>query len=464
MLTVEPELLRQQVPMGDEILMRTRLRNAGDVAVEVASLFDNNQITNYAILDSDGNLLKTVNHITRQILMGQGEPRTGEFKLLTLPAGGEKAREDNPCRYEWFDRPGSYFVRALYRWAEHDVWSAPQPLEILSAPLGAYDQQWVYHYGERFHLQPTWVAKLPDGKLELYLRESLGTRPTVVNYNRSLGILPKPVQPRLSFDRSLMAGGSVWLSWLGDGSVTVLKTAGGKPAGEPQEHVLGLHDLDWVAPSVASSDDDLVMFMSATRADGGRLITALQVGPDGGEKQRTEVIERLLGAVVMHGTGQCSGKPTRLWRLPGLPFAMFSAPVWTGESYLACLYSAEASVKPPVLGMAWLKLDERGNPRKIEKIAVLSLGSLATCTGETTDSGRLFALLTTEEDLFYVDGALVQSRKVAAAEKFYPGGIELITVNGKHDVFLVGNRVGRGLSETFLQRGLDEDLFQEASS
>jgi hypothetical protein len=52
---------------------------------------------------------------------------------------------------------------------------------------------------------------------------------------------------------------------------------------------------------------------------------------------------------------------------------------------------------------------------------------------------------------------------VALAKDFYPEGLELITVNGKNDVFLVGNRVGMGLSETFLQGGLDEDMSEEAS-
>jgi|GEM_PF-2785363 len=491
MLTMELELPRQEVPLGGEILMRARLRNTGDSAVEVASLDDNNLITNYAILDSEGNLIKTVNHVTRQLLMGRGEPRTGDSKLITLPAGGEEVREDNLCRYEWFERPGSCFVRAFYQWGEHDVWSAPQPLEIVPAPLRAYDQQWVYQYGERFHLQSTWVAELPDGQLELYLRESLRSRPTVINHNRSLGLLPKPVQPRLSFDRSLMAGGSVWLAWLGDGTVTVLKTAAGRSLAEPREHALGLPDLDWVAAPIASADDDLVMFLSAARPDGGRLVTVLHVGPDGAERRRTVVIERLLGAVAMHGvcdeegvfhllwltgdtyelwhqpialsTLQCLDKPTRLWRVAGLPLAILSAPVWTSESYLACLYSAEASAEPPKLGMAWLRLDEPANPRKTEKIVVPSLGSLAGCTGETTDTGRLFALLATREGLLYVDGALVQSRRLASAEDFYPGGIERITVNSKNDVFLVGNRVGLGLSETFIQGGLDEDLSEEGS-
>lgn len=492
MLTIELELPRGEVPLGGEILMRTRLRNTGDSAIEVASLYDNNQITNYAILDSAGNLIKTVNHVTRQLLMGRGEPRTGDFKLIQLPAGGEEVREDNLCRYEWFERPGSYFVRARYRREEHDVWSAPQRLEIVPAPLRAYDQQWVYHYGERFHLQSTWVAQLPDGRFELYLRESLRSRPTVINHNRSLGLLPEPIQPRLSFDRSLMAGRSAWLAWLGDGTVTVLKTAGGRPLGEPREHALGLQDLDWVAAPISSADDDLVMVLSAARSDGGRLVTTLQVGPDGAEKQRTVVIEQLLGAVAMHGvcdeegvfhlmwltgdtcevwhqpislsTLQCLDKPTRLWRVAGLPLALLSAPVWTSESYLACLYSAEASAASPVLGMAWLQLDARANPRKIETLALPSLGSLAKCTGETTDGGRLFALLATRSGLFYVDGALAQSRRVASPEDFYPGGIEVITVNGKNDVFLVGNRVGLGLSDTFIQSGLDEDLSEESSS
>jgi hypothetical protein len=491
MLTLELQLPRTQVPQGGEILMRVRLANPGDAAVEVASLFDNNQITNYAVLDANGNLIKIVNHVTRQLLTGRGEPRTGDFRLITLTAGGEEIREDNLCRYEWFDRPGFYFVRALYRWQGNEIWSAPQPLEIVPAPLHAYDQQWVYHYGERFQLQSTWVAELPDGRLELYLRESLRSRPTVINHNRSLGSLAKPIQPKLSFDRSLMAGGSVWLAWLGEGTVTVLKTAGGKPVGEPQEHVLGLRELDWIGPPIASSDDDLVMFCSAARPDGGRLVTALRIGPDGSERQREVAIEQLTGAVITHGfcdeggvfhlvwlsgetqelwhqpislsTLQCLGTRTRLWRVPGVPLAILTPPVWTSESYLACLHLAVEPAASPMLGLAWLQLDERLNPRKTERLAVPSLENLAKCTGETTDSGRLFALLTTRESLIYVDGALAQWRQVALAKDFYPEGLELITVNGKNDVFLVGNRVGMGLSETFLQGGLDEDMSEEAS-
>jgi hypothetical protein len=127
MLKMELEIPRRHVPLGGEILMRARLENAGDGAVETASLYDNNQITNYAILDAAGNLLKTVNHVTRQLAMGRGEPRTGDFKLVTLPAGGEEIREDNLCRYEWFEQPGSNFVRALYRWQSTKLWSEPSP-------------------------------------------------------------------------------------------------------------------------------------------------------------------------------------------------------------------------------------------------------------------------------------------------------------------------------------------------
>jgi hypothetical protein len=490
MLTVDFELLRRRVPLGGEILMRTRLRNTADTAIEVASLYDNNQITNYAILDGMGNLLKTVNHVTRQLLMGRGEPRTGDFRLITLSAGGEEAREDNLCRYEWFEHPGSYFVRALYRWEEHEVWSAPQQLEIVPAPLHAYDQQWVYHYAEKFHLQSTWVAELSDGKLELFLRESLRSRPTVINHNRSLGLVSAPIQPRLSFDRSLMAGGSVWLSWLGEGRVTVLKTMAGQAVGGPREHVLGLHDLDWVAAPIASgADDDMTMFLCAARPDGGRLVTALRVGPDGGESQRAVITEQLLGVVVMHGvcdeegvfhllwltgdthelwhqpislsTLQVLAKPTRLWQVAGLPLAILSAPVWTGESYLACLYASGAGKDQPTLGMAWLQLDERRNPRKLETLVVPGLESLVRCAGETTDSGRLFALLTTRQAVLYVDGALAQSRQVASTEDFQPRGSEQLTVNNKNDVFLVASRVGLGLSETFIRSGLDEDLSEE---
>jgi hypothetical protein len=114
--------------------------------------------------------------------------------------------------------------------------------------------------------------------------------------------------------------------------------------------------------------------------------------------------------------------------------------------------------------MAWLKLDEHANPLKIETIPVPGLESLARCTGETTDSGRLFALLATRQELVYINGALVQSRVVAPLKSVYPRGLELMTVNAKNDVFLVSNRVGLGLSETLIQDGRSDDLAEGASS
>src|SRR4051794_18486490 len=109
-LTLTLELPRPAVPLGGEIRLRLTLRNAGDAAVEVASLYDNNTITNYVLSDGDGQVLAVLNHVTRQELMEKVEPRTTDVKLITLGPGESEIRDDNLCRYTWLDHPGVYSV------------------------------------------------------------------------------------------------------------------------------------------------------------------------------------------------------------------------------------------------------------------------------------------------------------------------------------------------------------------
>lgn len=486
-LSIDLSLRTEQVLLGGEVALQTVLRNEGDGSVETASLFDNNQITNYVLSDAQDKTIATLNHITRQHLFEKVEPRTEDFRLMTLNAGEQESREDNLTRYHWFDRPGSFFVRALYRWKDQTILSAPRRLEILPAPLCSFDQQWGYHYGEKFALHSCWMVQRSDGATELFLRESLRFSPQVIQHNPSLGLLPPSAAPRVSFDRTLMAGGSVWLAWLDDSKVTALRTQAGKVAGVGQRHALPLTGLDWAAPPLRSANDNLTLFVSGMDAGVGRRVMAVELRPDGSEAQRAFVTPALAGAVLIQGvcdeeggfhlfwlTGDAheikhmpidlatlaAGAPTTIWAAPSLLVGFFTPPVLTADSFFSCAFTL-ADKHVLRLGIAWLQLDQSANPLKVQELALPGPDTVLRTSGEMNQSGHLFAAITTPRSVHYVNGALMQMRTLASASELFPGSMAGLTINHRDDVFFVANRIPYGLSETLVHRGTDEDITQK---
>ena len=486
-LRVDLSLRTEQVLLGGEVALQTVLRNEGSAPVETASLFDNNQITNYVLSDAQDKTIATLNHITRQHLLEKVEPRTEDFRLVTLGAGQQESRDDNLTRYHWFDRPGVFFVRALYRWKDQHILSAPRRLEILAAPLRSFDQQWGYHYGEKFALHSCWLAQRQDGTAELFLRESLRFGPQVIQHNPSLGLLPPSAEPRVSFDRTLMAGGSVWLAWLDvDASkVTALRTQGGKVAGQGQRHALPITGLDWAAPPLRSENDNITLFISGMEAGSGRRVMAIELRPDGSEAQRAFVTPALGGAVFIQGvcdedggfhlfwlTGDTHeikhlpidlatlspmGAPTTIWTAPSLLVGFFAPPVLTTDSFLSCAFTLadEHAIR---LGIAWLQLDQQANPLKVQEMVLPGPDTVLRTSGEMNPAGHLFVAVTTPRSVHYVNGALMQARTLAAASELFPGSVAGLTINHRNDVFFVANRVPYGLWEPLVHRGTDEDI------
>jgi hypothetical protein len=492
---VELELARVDVPLGGAVELRITLRNDGSAPVETASLFDNNVITNYELSDADDRVLEVVNHVTRQRLMEKVEPRTNDFRLVTLPPGGTEERQDNLCRYLWLARPGTYYVRGLYRWNDEELRSAPARLEILPAPLGSYDQQWSYHYGEKFLLHACWVAERPDGASELYLRESLRFNPETINHNPSLGALPERIAPRVSFNRTLVAGGSVWLAWLGRADVSACRTLEGRLATAPQRYALPLAGLDWAAPPLTSESGEATLLVSGVAPGAGRRVTAIRLAPDGSEERRADVTPPLPGVVAIHGvcdddggfhlfwlTGDTFevrhqrvdldalaplGAAETMWRADAPPLGIFTPPVLTEDSFLACLVAPPAAPSPSPspsddralrLQIAWLGLDAAANPLKARELALPGPDAVVRASGETNESGHLYALVTTQAAVYYVNGALMQWRAVAKTADLFADAAPMLTVNQRNDVFLVANRRPAGLAETLVHRGGEEDL------
>jgi hypothetical protein len=492
-LSVELELARVDVPLGGAVELRVTLRNDGAAPVETASLFDNNVITNYELSDADDRVVAMVNHVTRQRLMEKVEPRTGDFRLVTLPPGGTEERQDNLCRYLSLARPGTYYVRGLYVWKDEELRSAPARLEILPAPLVSYDQQWSYHYGEKYLLHAAWVAERPDGASELYLRESLRFHPETINHNPSLGALPERIAPRVSFNRTLVAGGSVWLAWLGRADVSACRTLEGRLATAPRRYALPLAGLDWAAPPLTSESGEATLLVSGVASGAGRRVTAIRLAPDGSEQRRADVTPPLPGVVAIHGvcdddggfhlfwlTGDTFevrhqrvdldalaplGAAETLWRADAPPLGIFTPPVLTEDSFLACLVAPPAPDQQSLrLGIAWLGLDAAANPLKVRELALPGPDAVERASGETNDSGHLYALVTTRTTVYYVNGALMQWRALAATGDLFPDAPPMLTVNQRNDVFFVANRRPSGLAETRVHRGGEEDVREAAEA
>jgi len=489
-LKLELELLRETVPLGGEVPLRLTLRNGGSASEEVASLFDNNTITNYVLHDADGKPLATLNHVTRQRLMEKVEPRTTDLRMIQLSPGATEVRQDNLCRYHWFERPGTFTVRGLYRWKGIELWSEPCPLTIAPAPLLSFDQQWSHHYGEKFLLHSAWTVERPGGWIELFFRESMRFRPGVINTNAPLLLASEPFSPRVSFNRSLIAGGSVWLAWLTRGAVTVLKTTQGHLDGESRTHALPLDELDWVAPPLTSDTGDVILMVSGLGPGVGGRVMALHLRPDGTEERRQELTPAIprvgfIGGACNQDNGfhllwtmadthelwhlpielatlQPSAAPTMLWQADWPIAGVFTPPVFDEDGFLACMFvRQEAKVPHLDVGIVWLQLQPDNNPLKLERLTLPGEEPLLRCRGEMGPGGRVFVLASSRRSVRYINASVMQLKELAAPEDLFPQVEERLTINSRGDVFLMANRRPYGLSETLLHRGSEEDLGDE---
>lgn len=482
-LKLELELPREQVPLGGEVALRLALRNVGGAAAETASLYNNNRITNYLLSDERDRPIATLNHITRQTLMEKTEPRTEDFRLVTLPPGGEELRGDNLCRYHWFDGPGKYLVRGLYRWNGQELQTAPRPLEIVAAPLRAYDQQWCHHYGEKFLLHSAWCAELGDGSFELFLRESVRFRPQVIDYNVSLGRMGRACAPRVSFDTTLVAGRSVWLAWLDGGEVVVVRTRGGAVEGGPHRVPVGLEQAAWAAAPQVSAAGDLVLLLCGERAGAGRELAAIRVRPDGAVDRRETLVRALpatvsIDAVVdrdgglhlvwltrdTHEVVHCpvdlaalhtTAPPSVVWRAPSPAIAVLTPRALDEDSYVCCVLVDPA----PALAIVWLQLGAPGAPCKRESVPLrkedASEGAIVGCVGEVDPSGRVYALLTTVESVQYLHGVRMELYPLAPTSELTAARL---LVNHRGDVFFVRGDRRWGLQESLVHSGFDDDV------
>ena len=487
-LELDFEIVRDRVPLAGPIMLRTTLRNLDEATVEVASLFDNNRITNYVVFDDEHREIATVNHVTRQTLMEKVEPRTEDERIIRLAPGAAELREDNLSLYYWFLRPGRYHLRARYVWKGCDLWSDPVALEVLPAPVLSRDHQWGHHYGEKFVLHSSWVLPREDGMHELFFRESMRFRPQVVNVNPVLLELSHPVDPRVSFNRTMIAGSGVWIGWLQDDRLFVLKTRGGVVTAGPVEHTLPFRDTDWVTAPITSRAEDLVVLVSGRDGDAGRRILALRLRPDGTEEQRAFIDAPLTGAVQVHaacdpdGVGVHlflltstneivhlfvdlatlqAGSPTRVWRAPGQLVGLMLPPVVDDEAFFC---SAHTDDRYQELHLAWLQLEPSSNPLKVQSTQLPGdptdppeTRAVSSCSGEMNTRGHPFVLVTTPAGVLYVNGALMQSRLLAAPGDLLPPIEPRLAVNDRDDVFFIASRRPFGLTETLVHTGVDAE-------
>lgn len=509
-LTLELHALRPRVPLGSEVPYRLVLRNGGASALDVVSLFDNNRVINIEIarlqLDADGREhavpIGVVNHVTRQVLMGKVEVRTEDTRPLTLQAGGEEQREDNLCRYHWFETPGRYRLRALYQWQDIELWSEPVVVEIHEAPLQALDQQWSYHYGERFALQSVWVVPRDDGRFQVYQRQSLRFSPQVIDFNPALVTSPAVFRPRVSFDRSLLAGGDVWLAWEADGHLAAMRTSQGALAAGPFFFALPLQDVSFAGPPLTAGGDDLVVFLlgrgdADEHGPAGPRLLGIRIRGDGTEESRTilpaplipgdvegdATIPEALGVGDPDGTHhllwhvapsgdvmqwsvdpqtlQAEGTPRRLHRSKNRILRVCAPPVFGDDAWLTVI-----SVRAPtsedrldgVLELTWLGLDAAGNPLKGEELAYADARHVVEASGEMNDRGDLYALVTSRNRVLYVNGSTAATRSLMSTGDLFDPGLQRLTLTSRGDVFLAASKRPAGLHEVLVQSGIDDDI------
>lgn len=472
-------LPKRAIAFGSEIATVLELKNAGGAPVELASVRDNNVITNYVLSDAQDREIVSVNHVTRQLLMEKTEPRTTDELIITLPPGGIDVATDNFCRYHWVSKPGTYHLRGVYRTDERELVSEPVRFELLPAPLTSLDSAWTYHYGERFLLQSVWCGALPDGTHEVVLRESTRFSPQVIESNTPLLQRSLPVYPRVSFNRSLLAGGPVWVCWLNETTLEVVQTQGGAPVSEPIAIDLPPKPCHWVARPLANPDGSLTCLLTfqdnagewnvmALKIDAGaqkhgrRLLTSLPPSTrgltgtaeeDGGfellwfDAQTFELQAQALDLDTL----STSGDVRALGRRRSSPLAIAVPPVVGRDGYVSTV-----SVERDAVLFDWWTT--RGPDGVVKSTRVALSGAehahSAALIMTTTQPAALLSILDRKH---YVNAALGQTLAVdlGASDPSVP---EQLLFNARKDVFVSWAAAGVGIADRRLHLGSDYDL------
>jgi len=481
-LRLELRLPRSRVSLGSEVALVLTLFNDGDAPVELASLFNNNTITNYVLTDADDREIVRVNHVTRQLLFEKTEPRTHDEKIHTLAAGGSEQRADNFCRYHWLERPGTYHLRGLYRFRDIELLSAPVRFEVEAAPLSNLDTVWLYHYGEKFLLYSAWIAEAEAAGRELVLRESARFRPQVINYNRVLARPGAPIAPRVAFHRSLLAGNPTWLSWLEGQELVCQLASEGQTSAGPFRFRLPGANLRQVLQPIANADGSLCLLLDWD--PGAPQLFWLKVARDGSELGRA-AFPLPASALLLRGvcdenggyrllwfsaaTGQLctqaldldqgvpSGQVTAFGQLANAPRALLVPPVLGSEGYV-CSVSTLAQER--AVEFAWWSLFEDGSagPAKVTRAEVPEAAQVLDISGELNAQATPFVLVRSHRLLRYVNGSLQQSLEVLKDAELDPAATERLVITPRNDVYLVTSRPGVGLTERRLHRGTEFDL------
>ncbi len=485
-VTLEIQLPNSRVDLGGEIVIEITLTNVGTDAVETASLFDNNNITNVVLCNDRDEALGTYNHITRQLLMEKTEPRTNDVRLVTLAPGGRETRSLNVCTWHWFTEPGVCLLRGLYAWDGNTVWSEPERLELLPVSLVSLDYQWSYHYGEKFLLHSSWVSENEQGGYTAYLRQSARFHPHVANFNPKLHERAKPFAPRVSFNASLVGGGPTWVAWVDEGGIEFVRTLEGVVDLGPTQIASGMQQLCWVGAPLATSSGDVHFFCLATAADGSRRVLVLTVDAQGGLRQTDQLNHDFSSAVGLTGISDMDGgyhllwyvgsevfcmtldlqdlsaesKATLLWKSGKAISGLFVPPVLGEELTFACIH-ADDNPDAPYLWFTWLQARAGNNPLKQESFGFAGATSIESCSGVMNGERHVFAIVRSEQGIHYINPVLMQMMTVIGPDErdFYTH--ERLIVNPRNDVFCTANRVGYGLREWLLHSGDVEDFDEE---
>jgi len=471
---------RSPIPLGSEIPTRLTLKNAGDAEVEVASLFDNNTITNYVLSDASDRVIVRVNHVTRQRLREVMEPRTTDERPIRLAPGASEVRSDNFSLYHWIDVPGVYHLRGLYKWRDRELVTPPARFEITRAPLAALDAQWEYHYGEKFMLNSAWLAEVPAGGFELVLRKSLRFRPSVIQSNAPVFRTHTPIEPRVSFNRSLMGGGPVWVAWLEAGRFMGIRAAGGSVEAGPFAIAGVPRDGFLVGAPLLAADGALTCALGdAQRAE----VVLLRLGADGTELGRSSIPLGVSGVRQLTALADTNGgawllattddphrlyarafDPDRLTLGPAelvgespLPFAALLTPPVLGEEGYVVTLAVEGPEE--CLELTWWSVTDRSaEPAKRERLRFPGAGEILRVSGTLDARAQPYFLLRGRKWLRYLNGSIRQWLELGAGSALDPAGTEQLVVNQRGDVFLSMGSPGVGLRERRIHGGHEHDL------
>lgn len=473
-------LPKTSIARGSEIATILELRNLGGAPVELPSVRDNNVITNYVLSDRDGRELVSVNHVTRQLLMEKTEPRTTDELVITLGPGAVDAVRDNFCRYHWLIEPGVYHLRAVYRTKERELVSAPVRFEVLAAPLVSLHSAPTYHYGESFLLESVWCAALPTGKHQVVLRESTRFSPEIIESNAPLAESAGPIHPRVSFNRSLLAGGPVWVCWLADATLQATRAEQGVSVLGPIAVDLPPKQCHWVGGPFTNPDGSLTCLLTfaddagewsvmglkldaAGQKHGRRLLTSLPasargltvtVEQDGGLDMLwfDATSSELWAQAVDLDTLSVTGAARALGRSRLHPLAVVAPPVVGRDGYVSTV-----AVERDTVVFDWWTTRGPGGVVKSTSVPLSGAERATHAVGAMTITQPV-AVLVVEDQHHYVSAALGQTLKLdleGLPDKAVP---EQLLMNARKDVFLSWGAVGLGIADRRIHLGSEFDL------